>query len=196
VNGAPVSALQVALLRSRAAFVPDVDATSAVTALGVDLRGAAVAIGDAAWPGGSGGRLLAAARATSGSGSALRLLRHVAGADPAQPGTFEDLTGAALPTASGAESWQADDLAFLDMDLDGDDDLALLSRSRGLRLLRSVGLAGGGGPFAPYAGALVDAVSPDPLVGGALTLGDLDGNGLLDFVVAGRGATRVLAAVR
>jgi hypothetical protein len=196
VNGAPASALQVTLLRSRTAVVPDVDATSAVTALGVDLRGDAVAIGDAPWSGGSGGRLLAAARASPGSGSALRLFRHVAGADPAQTGTFEDLTGAALPTASGAESWQADDLAFLDVDLDGDDDLALLSRSRGLRLLRSVGLAGGGGPFAPYAGALVDAASPDPFVGGALTLGDLDGNGLLDFVVAGRGATRVLAAVR
>lgn len=212
VSGASISVLQVGLVRANRVGWPTfpglTDATPALTALGLDLRGDALAIGASSEPSGPAGTtgLVAVARSGADTSSSLRLLAFTPDADVTKPGAFAEVSGALLPPVAGGESWQADELRFADVDDDGDDDLVLLSvavpagGTSGLRFLRNLAESGGG--FAPAFEPLVAAAGGVAVTGDALTIGDLDGNGLPDFLVS-RGtvagsspATRVIATDR
>ncbi|MCE9636880.1 MAG: FG-GAP-like repeat-containing protein [Planctomycetes bacterium] len=215
VRGTPRSVLQVALSRAAANAYPKMnDATNALTALGADFRSDALAIGRTGWPDGAGLGLIALARFApgappqpgSGPASSLRLLRYVQATDPLVVGTFEDVSSQILPATDPAalgESWQADALRFADVDLDGNDDLVLLSRaapagtSSGLRILRNVSSGPTKGLLVPFASTLIDvSAGATPIAGDVLTIGDIDGNGLLDFVTSRSSPTGVGPATR
>lgn len=188
--------LQVALTRGWPGQPSTLDVTSLVPS---PAPGDAVAIGRTQFPAGAVSGLIAVARSEPpSSGPALRLWRHRRGSVPSDPGDFEEVTSGVLPDPLPAgDAFQASVLRFLDLDQDGDDDLVLLADAApggtapALRILRSEpGLVGGlptSGVFRSSLGPLLEAVRDDvgdAFDGVALAIGDLDGDGALDFVVS------------
>lgn len=199
VEGMP-SPLQVAINRF------DPVGGSALTDLSGGISadpGHAIAIGQPGFPDGNGYGAIATARNTApANGVAIELLRYKPSNLEGDPGSFEDITSKALPTssASAGDKFQASAMQFIDIDLDGDQDLILVANAApaagesAFRILRNEsGLVNG----VPSVGVFKETLRPlfvDPVIGlvpaandafdgSSLAIGDLDGDGALDFVV-------------
>ena len=178
-----ISSLQVALAGFNAQDGAKVtDVTSKLTALGADLAGDAVAIGR---PDDGAYGTIALGR-TAGP---LRLLRWF---DAAGTLSVADVSAATLPATVGADTLQAGEIRFLDVDGDGDQDLVLLAPAApggtqvALRILRNGGPGAAAGVFDRDWSQLVEsAVLPgDRFEGSALSIGDLTGDVLPEFTVS------------
>lgn len=185
-----ISSLQVGLQgfdKTNGAGVFDV--TAKLTALGLDLRGDAVAIGATGFPDGNGFGSIAVTRSQTAAGSALTLLRFSVSGSVT---SVEDVTAATLPAPLGADSLQASLVRFEDADGDGDLDLVLLGSTApggtqtALRVLRNETVNGQSGVFRRTLGPLFAQAEPpgDHLDGDALAIGDVTGDGLLEFVIS------------
>ena len=183
------------------------DATAALSGLGGDLTGDAVAIGRTGFAEGTPRGVVALSRGVPGSdGRSLRLFAFrdlPEGAIP--PGAFDDVTADAIATGA-PDDGRADSLRFADLDGDGDQDLVLLAggsspaAGAGLRVLRNESDGVRIGLLRPTLAPLFGAVGE--VHGAALCIGDVDGDGSPDLVAtatsatAGESATRVIRLAR
>jgi hypothetical protein len=192
VNGNYVttSSLQVGINKSNAGF-GITDLTDAVFDLGGDTKGDAVAIGQPGYPDGNSSGVIAVTKASApGGGSVLRLLRYKPGATPTT-GTFEDITTGAMPASDSNEKFQATRIAWIDIDQDGDQDLVLLAPAAlggtesALRILRNERVGTTVGLLRRTLDTLFAGAnsSSEHFEGDALTIGDITGDGYLDYIV-------------
>jgi hypothetical protein len=187
-SGKTISSLQVVVQRPGTWKFSDL--TPSLTALGTDLSGQAVAAGRLSDTAGDTS-IVAMARSSAVSGSALRVFRFVPGAQVTDLGTLEEITDTAIPAASPSERWQADTLRFDDADGDGFRDLVLLWASppasgTALRILRAAHPAEGAVQFvATLADMLAVLGTPgERFEGACLAMGDLDSDGFPELIVS------------
>ena len=189
-----ISSLQVGINKFNSAEGSGVtDMTIGLTSVVGALRGDSIAIGQPGYPDGNSDGVIAVSRAaSSGSTTVLRLYKWKPGINV---GEFEDITDLALPLpdSSGNDTFQASQIAWLDIDQDGDQDLVLLADAppggtqTALRIYRNESGSGKVGllrrTLDPLFQAAV-AASGDTLHGQALAIGDVTGDGLNDYVVS------------
>jgi hypothetical protein len=165
------------------------DVTGLIYDIGGTTRGDVVAIGQPGFPDGNSYGVIAFGKATSpGGGSVLRLLKFKPNLTV---GDFEDISSAALPAVDATDQFQATRLAWLDIDADGDQDLVLLAPAApagtgpAFRILRNERVANTVGNLRRTLEPLfVAMVTPtDHFEGDALSIGDLTGDGFLDYVL-------------
>lgn len=185
----PTSSLQVGINRFNSAEGSGVtDMTGKIYAIGGDTKGDAVAIGQPGYPDGNSFGVIALAKAASiGTSSVLRLLKFK---PDTGVGDFEDISAAALPAADSADQFQASALEWIDVDQDGDQDLVLVaptvlapSRSS-FRVFRNERVGVNVGLLRRTLDPLVDAmVGAEHFEAQVMTIGDITGDGLLDFLL-------------
>jgi hypothetical protein len=165
------------------------DLTGLVHDIGGVTRGEVVAIGQPGFPDGNSYGVIAFGRATSAGGpSVLRLLKFKPNLSV---GEFEDITSASLAAADATDQFQASRLSWLDIDADGDQDLVLLANAPpgnvgpALRILRNERVSNTVGNLRRTLEPLFTAmVSPgEHFEGDALSIGDVTGDGFLDYIV-------------
>jgi hypothetical protein len=165
------------------------DVTGLIKNLGGITQGDVVAIGQPGFPDGNSYGVIAFGKATSpGAGSVLRLVKFKPGTGVAD---FEDITAGSMPAADSVEQFQASRLAWIDIDTDGDQDLVLLAPAApggtgpALRVLRNERSGNTVGNLRrtldPLFAAMVTGT--EHFEGDALSIGDLTGDGFLDYVV-------------
>jgi hypothetical protein len=185
------SSLQVGINKSNAGF-GITDMTDVVYALGGDTKGDAIAIGQPGYPDGNSYGVIAITKASApGPGPVMRLLKFRPPTVPGGIGDFEDITAGVMPASDSTEKFQASQLRWIDIDQDGDQDLVLLapappgSTSPALRILRNERSGATVGVLQRTLDPLLAAiVTPnDHFEGDALTIGDVTGDGLLDYIV-------------
>jgi hypothetical protein len=188
-----ISSLQVGLGIPHAVFAIT-DVTPKLTALGLDLSGDALAIGTTGYPDGNAFGTIALAKSQAGSGSALTLLRFSSSGGNV---SVFDSTADELPAPGAEDAFQAAEVRFLDVDGDGDQDLVLLAPAapggteRAFRILRNDTDGVSKGVFRRAYDALLDPLvsTADHLEGDALSIGDVSGDGLPEFVVSRASST-------
>lgn len=198
--GGQISSLQVAINRVRGgASVWDVTDDFTGLADSSYFRGDAVAIGNTGFKDVDGFGVVAFAKSdpTGLTASAMHLIRARAAALPAQdPGDFE-LIDESFPASNANDRFHASAIEFVDVDADGDLDMITVARTPP---------GGGGAAFRIFRNevinqepghlthALAGLVAPlttatEHFEGVALTLGDVDGDGALEFLVTRDGTT-------
>jgi hypothetical protein len=184
------SSLQVGINKTSAGF-GITDLTDVIFALGGDTKGDAVAIGQPGYPDGNSYGVIAISKASAGNGgSVLRLIKFKPSTAPGGVGDFEDIS-AALPAADANEKYQASRIAWIDIDQDGDQDLVLVAPAApggtqpALRILRNERQGSTVGLLKRTLDPLLAAIvtSTEHFEGDALTIGDITGDGLLDYIV-------------
>ena len=165
------------------------DVTGLIYNVGGVTQGDSVAIGQPGFPDGNSYGVIAFGKATSpGGGSVLRLLKFKPNLTV---GDFEDISGTALPAADAIDQFQASRLAWLDVDADGDQDLVLLAPAApagtgpALRILRNERSGNTVGNLRKTLGPLFTAMvtGSEHFEGDALSIGDITGDGFLDYIV-------------
>jgi hypothetical protein len=103
---------------------------------------------------------------------------------------FDDVTSLELPAPEATDQFQASQLAFVDVDQDGDQDLVLLADAApggtrpALRILRNEMVGAQRGSLLRTLYPSLPATSAtEHFEGAALVVGDLTGDGLLDYAV-------------
>jgi hypothetical protein len=191
-NGQPISSTQVGLFGFSAetgSFLTDV--TDKLTNLGGETRADAAQIGLFGYPDGNSFGTIVLTQAEAGSGRAIRLLKFTPSIVPGEDGTFVDITNNVVPQASGNEAWQASALQVVDVDTDGDQDLVLVADAApgtgeaAFRILRNVIEGNQIGILRPDFEGLIDVIvsQDEPFDGTSLEIGDLDGDGGVEFVI-------------
>lgn len=185
------SSLQVGINKTHAGF-GITDVTDLIFNLGGDTKGDAVAIGQPGYPDGNSWGVMAVTKSSApSSGPVMRLIKYKPGATSADIGDFEDVTAGILPTADSDEKFQASRIAWIDIDQDGDPDLVLLAPAAlggtqsALRIFRNERIGSSVGllrrTLDPLFAGIVTA--NEHFEGDALTIGDITGDGLLDYIV-------------
>jgi hypothetical protein len=189
-----ISSLQVGLQRfnpSDGALLTDV--THELTALGGDFKADAVAIAKTGYPDGNAYGTIVIAKATSLSAGSLRLLKFKPPTPTTPPrfAAFDDVTSAEMPSFPGNDRFEASQVFFRDTDQDGDPDLVLLAPAApggadpALRVLRNEEIGDTKGLFrTSLLQALPPVTASDHFEGDALSIGDVTGDGLVDFVIS------------
>lgn len=185
-----ISSLQVGIQKFNPADGAGItDITDKVYDIGGDTKADALAIGQPGFPDGNSYGVIAMTRFVSqGSGTSLRLIKFKPGIGA---GEFEDISAAALPSTDANEHFQASQLAWIDTDQDGDQDLVLLAKAApggtgpALRVLRNERSGNTVGNLRRTLEPLMtgSVTSTEHFEGDALSIGDLTGDGLIDFLV-------------
>jgi len=190
-NYVTISSLQVGINKFNATDGAEItDVTNVVTALGGDFTADAVAIGHTGFPDGDAYGTIAVAKATpSGTASVLRLVKFKPPTLPAVA-AFDDVTSLALPAPDATDLFQASRIVFVDVDQDGDQDLVLLANAApggtrsAFRILRNEKVGSQSGVLLRSLDGTLPATSAgEHFEGDALAIGDVTGDGLLDYVV-------------
>jgi hypothetical protein len=134
--------------------------------------------------------MIAFSKATApASGSAMRILQFVPGQ---LLGGWEEVTELVLPPATATDHLEANHIVFLDVDQDGDQDLIMLAPQpvgggNALRILRNERVGDQVGIFRRTLDAVLQPVASgsDRFEGHALTIGDVTGDSLLDYLISG-----------
>jgi len=186
-----ISSLQVGINKFNASDGAEVtDVTNVVTALGVDFTADAVAIARTGFPDGDAYGTIAVAKAAPiGTASMLRLVKFKPATLPAVA-AFDDVTSLALPAPEATDQFQASQIAFVDVDQDGDLDLVLVGNAApggtrcAFRVLRNEKDGAQSGVYRRTLDGLLPSTSAgEHFEGDALAVGDVTGDGLLDYVV-------------
>jgi hypothetical protein len=191
-DGATISSLQVGINRfnpADGALITDVNA--ALQILGGSFVGDTVEIGQPGFPDGNSFGVIATSKATSGGGgSVMRLTKFKPSQVVGEVAAFEDITGAALPPAVGSESWQAARILFKDVDVDGDQDMVIVSNpgpgtDPAFRVLRNEIVDQKVGVFRESLKGLLTPLvtSTEHFEGNWMSIGDVNKDGTFDFVI-------------
>ncbi len=185
-----ISSLQVGINKFNSADGAGLtDVTDRIFDLGGDTKADVITIGQPGVPDGNSFGVIAQTRiAAPGGGSALRLIKFKLGLGA---GEFEDISSQALAATDSNEHFQASQLSFVDTDQDGDQDLVLMANAApggtgpALRILRNERVGNTVGNLRRtldplFAGAVT---TTEHFEGDALSIGDLTGDGLLDYLV-------------
>jgi hypothetical protein len=180
------------------------DMTDVVGAIGGDFRGDAATVGQPGFPDGNSFGVIALTKATASSGTVMRLIKTKPTTTAGKVCDFEEITTSALPSPDADEHFQASALRFIDTDQDGDQDLVLVAPSAlggtkpAFRILRNERVGTQVGflrrTLEPLFAANVTA--SEHFESDSLTVGDVTGDGFLDFVLARATSTGVGAQTR
>ncbi|MCG3134321.1 MAG: hypothetical protein HMLKMBBP_01626 [Planctomycetes bacterium] len=171
------------------------DHSAAIGGLSGNFKADTAAIGQTGYPDGTGvGFLVVSKSAPAAGGPSLKMFKYVAPVT-GQVGSFLDVTSLSLP-ATGVDVHHSSAIRFLDIDSDGDQDMISVAATApggtepAIRLWTNDVVSGQVGVFRERLKPLVAAQTTvtNRFEGSCLAIGDMDGDGGLEFVVTRAGA--------
>ncbi|MCG3134320.1 MAG: hypothetical protein HMLKMBBP_01625 [Planctomycetes bacterium] len=171
------------------------DHSAKIGAISGNFQADAVAIGQTGWPDGTGvGFIVLAKSAAPVAGVGMRIYKYV----PPLTGTvgdFVDVTSQTFPV-SGTDKFQSSAIRFLDVDSDGDQDMVSVANAApggiepAIRIWLNDVVSGQVGIFSEKLKPLIVSATTvgNAFEGACLSIGDLENDGGLEFVVTRAGA--------